>query len=875
VGLTLVAGLVITSQMMIRERLVSSTTETREESVLNQQRLSCHQLVLLVGRMLSSEAETREQAKSQLAEAAKRIEDDGSSLIDLVTDDAIGGGRGSVGQGPLQLASTHRTSLVQAARTLIPLVGDASRKDECTAAIATLILEHAELERALGMVQAAFDAQNHSVTHEVADRTRNLSLAMLLALVAVAWFVMEPAVRRVTKAHATHEEQKEELERLALVAMHTHSAVVLCDSQQRITWTNPGFERISGYTLEQSLGRSPYVLLEASAEGDVIADLVTFALAEGQPCRDEVKCRRQDGLEYWADLEVQPLKDASGKVTGFMMLQTERTEQVKLRESLQGSEERVRLIVDTALDAVIELDRIGNVTMWNAQAERIFGYTSEEAWGKNLASLLFEPHMAEAFQDSIDAYANDGDQSRFSTRVELIGRDRNGRTFPVEQAVSPHTVQGEVTFSIFMRDIADRKAAQAAIERARDEAEAANRAKSDFLANMSHEIRTPMTAMLGYADLLADQGASLSNQERGEYIETIKRNGNHLLSIINDILDIAKIEAGKMTVERIDIEPIAIAKDVASLFKAKAAAVGVELELKQNGRLPAVILGDPVRFRQILMNLVGNAVKFTQAGRITLECELDGSNPLNGMLSIRVRDTGVGMTPEQLSRLFRAFEQADTTMTRRFGGTGLGLRIAKRLAELMGGSLTVTSAEGVGSTFTFTIPAGAMQLIRFDADAEHHAPVASAPAAAPAVSLAGVRILLMEDGPDNQRLISFHLRKAGAIVTIADNGRIGVEMLSSDGTIMGSLKKKADFDIVLSDMQMPELDGYSAAQWLRSRGFDLPIIALTAHAMSGDAQKCIEAGCDAYATKPVDRTQLLRLCRDAMDGKIRKVRQAA
>jgi CheY-like chemotaxis protein len=231
------------------------------------------------------------------------------------------------------------------------------------------------------------------------------------------------------------------------------------------------------------------------------------------------------------------------------------------------------------------------------------------------------------------------------------------------------------------------------------------------------------------------------------------------------------------------------------------------------------------------------------------------------MLSIRVRDTGVGMSPEQLSRLFRAFEQADTTMTRRFGGTGLGLRIAKRLAELMGGSLTVTSAEGVGSTFTFTIPAGAMQLIRFDADAEHHAPVASAPAAAPAVSLAGVRILLMEDGPDNQRLISFHLVKCGANVRVFENGRLALEALTNDGTIDGPLLDDPPCDIVLTDMQMPEMDGYTLASTLRAKGWTRRIVALTAHAMSGDDRRCVEAGCDTYASKPIDRAGLIEVCR--------------
>jgi len=405
-------------------------------------------------------------------------------------------------------------------------------------------------------------------------------------------------------------------------------------------------------------------------------------------------------------------------------------------------------------------------------------------------------------------------------------------------------------------------AARAAIEiqlrDARDAAETASRSKSAFLANMSHEIRTPMTAILGFTDLLLEDDTE--DAHRHEHLTAVKRNGQHLLSIINDILDISKIEAGKMTLEAVPTDPAGILEDSLKMMRPRAAGKNISLDCQFQTPIPRSFSCDPVRFRQILLNLIGNAVKFTQVGGVTVRMAFDAAAPEGAQLRIAVEDTGIGIFPDQMPRLFQPFSQADSTMTRRFGGTGLGLVISQRLAAMLGGSITASGDPGKGTTFTLTIRVP-------DAKVELVAPTtqpqtipAASPKPASAAPLTGVRILLAEDGPDNQRLISFHLTKAGASVTIVDNGLKAVQALTIAGDTTSPARDPSPFDLVLMDMQMPDMDGYTAAAKLRQLSCRTPIIALTAHAMAGDREKCQRAGCDDYATKPVERAALIDMC---------------
>ena len=388
------------------------------------------------------------------------------------------------------------------------------------------------------------------------------------------------------------------------------------------------------------------------------------------------------------------------------------------------------------------------------------------------------------------------------------------------------------------------------LEQQRLAATQADRAKTEFLANMSHEIRTPMTAILGFADLL--DSVETTPHTRHEHVDTIRRNGQHLLSIINDILDLSKIEANQMTVERLPTSPVRIVEEVLSLMGVRAKSKGIDLRCDWIWPHPAEIFSDPIRLRQILINLVGNAIKFTDTGSVRLRVSWD---PDERQMDFAVSDPGVGMTAEQVVKVFRPFTQADETTTRRFGGTGMGLSISKRLASMLGGDIHVLSSPGAGSTFTLSLnvePHGPM-LLEYPGGTTSEAPpaAASAPTTTP---LHGLRVLLAEDGTDNQRLISFHLRKAGAEVAIAENGK-----LAADSAISAA-DTGSPFDLILMDMQMPVMDGYSATQLLRSQGYRGRIIALTAHAMNGDRDRCLRAGSDDSLSKPVDRKLLIDAC---------------
>jgi signal transduction histidine kinase/CheY-like chemotaxis protein len=407
------------------------------------------------------------------------------------------------------------------------------------------------------------------------------------------------------------------------------------------------------------------------------------------------------------------------------------------------------------------------------------------------------------------------------------------------------------------------------LDAARRDSLEASRAKSEFLANMSHEIRTPMAAVMGYADLLLD--ARVSPAERVSHIQTIRRNGEHLLSLVNDILDISKIEAGKMQVESLATSVGHVVAEVASLMRVRAADKSLAFEIEYVGAIPETIQSDPTRLKQILLNLVSNAIKFTEAGNVRVVIRCNEPESVHPELQIDVVDTGIGMTHEQARRAFAPFSQGDSSTTRRFGGSGLGLAISRRLANLLGGDITVESAPMRGSVFCLTLPAGPLSgpMVQHTPPAprtpieglsppptERH--VASLPASC--------RVLLAEDGHDNQVLISTFLTKAGATVKVVGDGRLALE------EALRAAAAASPYDVVLMDMQMPVLDGYGATSELRLAGYAGPIVAITAHAMAGDRERCETAGCDDYLTKPVDRAKLVatvaRLTSAALSGTV-------
>ncbi len=504
-------------------------------------------------------------------------------------------------------------------------------------------------------------------------------------------------------------------DRLAAIARHTINAVIITDADERIEWVNDAFTQMTGYTFAEVLGRRPGDFLQGPDTNPETVAEMTRRIAERRPVDVEILNYRKDGTPYWLQVQIQPLQDETGRLTGFM---------------------------------AIELD------------------------------------------------------------------------------------------------ITERKQQAKELERARDAAESASRAKSAFLANMSHEIRTPLTAILGYTDVLLEDPSA----DAPDLLRAVKRNGEHLLTILSDVLDLSKMEVGHLHMDPSPCDPLSVLRDAAELLGPQARGNGLtfRVELPETPE-PVMVMTDAGRLRQIIVNLVSNAVKFTQAGSITVRGET--SRTPNGQVRLRcsVSDTGPGVDPRFLSRIFEPFEQGDPSMSRRTGGTGLGLAISQRLARQLGGEIRVESELGHGSTFTLDLdlaPASASEPRR-------PRPPESRRTEPPMVG----RVLLVEDSPDSRRLIETLLKGAGLCVSVAQNGQAALEAVDA------ARDSNQTFDLILMDMQMPILDGYDATRRLRAEGYSRPIVAVTAHALAGDREACLEAGCSDYATKPIRKDPFLRLVR--------------
>ena len=395
------------------------------------------------------------------------------------------------------------------------------------------------------------------------------------------------------------------------------------------------------------------------------------------------------------------------------------------------------------------------------------------------------------------------------------------------------------------REAAHRRAAESV-------AIAAAESKSRFLSIVSHEIRAPISTMIGYTDMLADP--ELSHDLRAKHIGTLRRSGEHVITLINDILDHSKLESGKMSLESIPVSPAEVIRDAADMLRAKVDAAGVALVLSGLETLPQAIASDPTRLRQIVINLLSNAAKFTSKGTITVRADYQSASTT---LTVAVTDTGIGMTPEQASRLFGSYAQADASTARKYGGTGLGLNISKKLANAMGGDLTVQSTPDVGSTFTLVVHAELAQLRATQHPSTQ--PIQALPT--PAAALQGVVVLLADDNPDSRKLVSHYLVKAGALVIEAEHGQQAIDLLATP--------QGRDVSVILMDMEMPIMDGYQATRTLRASGVRRSIIALTAHSDAGQLDLCRQAGCNAVASKPITRDSLIQLVTEHATARLR------
>ena len=520
------------------------------------------------------------------------------------------------------------------------------------------------------------------------------------------------------------------------------------------------------------------------------------------------------------------------RVVGAFQDVTEQHEaQARLARAIRGTQ-----------DGIWELDIATHQVWLSPRFRELLGYAlTELPDGLDVFGQLLHAEDRKRFEDNLRAHLEDG--RPFDLELRLRRRDDQYHWFRARASATAESITGQTTLAGSIRDIEDERQAALALRAATEAADEANRAKSEFLANMSHEIRTPMNGVLGMTELLLD--TRLEPTQR-QFAETLRSSARSLLTILNDILDFSKIEAGKLSLERVPFEVRGCIGDVARMMSIQAAAKGLRFVSSIDAAVPERVMGDPHRLRQVLLNLCGNAVKFTSSGDVVLEVRLLGVQGGRSLLSFEVRDTGIGMGSDTISRLFQPFTQADASTTRHYGGTGLGLSIVRRLVELMDGEVVVSSAPGTGSSFTVTLAFDAAAV----APAESHAESAtrSSLAGGPLRSLVGASVLIVEDNPVNREVARRILERLGFQVSLAPDGRAALDVCAA-----------RHFDLILMDVQMPVMDGLTATRELRkreTRGLRTPIVALTASAMSGELSRCLAAGMDGLLTKPLEVERL-------------------
>ncbi len=506
--------------------------------------------------------------------------------------------------------------------------------------------------------------------------------------------------------------------------------------------------------------------------------------------------------------------------------------------ALTATEARATHLLESSADGLYGMDRESRITFINPAGCAILGYAPEQVIGRN-GHELFHHHRRDGSVYPGEACPVLGALKRGEkVRVDdEVFWHADGHPVPVMYAVHPIIENGEITGAVTsFVDMTEQRAAQEAREQAVLAAENLARIRRDFLANMSHEIRTPLNGVLGFAEI-----GKRNHQNPDKVLNAFSKiiaSGSRLLGVINDVLDFSKIEAGKFVIEAVRVSLADVVAHAVELVQDRAQARGVALNVQLAPDLPPVCIGDPLRLEQVLLNLLSNAVKFTERGRVSVSVQRQAD-----WLVFRIADTGIGMSEAQLAQLFLPFQQADMSATRRFGGTGLGLAISKRILELMGGSIGVESRVDEGSTFEFRLPC------RLPEDGAG-VPTAAASAARPLLPLRNVSVLLVEDDPVNQAVLEENLFDDGARVVVAASGTAAVDCVRRAGA--------AAFDVVLMDLQLPEMDGFEATRRIHELCPDLPVIAQSAHAFSEERARCLEAGMVAHIAKPIDPDEMVQ-----------------
>ncbi len=648
---------------------------------------------------------------------------------------------------------------------------------------------------------------------------------------------IDGVVENILEQKRTEKELKDSKELFKLVFNNSAAAITVTDKNEKIIAWNPYAEKMLGMD-KRDLFNKPVKELYPSKEWRRIR---SFRIRrKGMLSEIETRILKKDGSLLDVNVSISVLKDSQGNVVGSIGIINDMTRQKAAERKIKESENKIRIILDNSAAAITLTDKQERIILWNRYTEHLLGMNKEDLYLKPVSSL-YPPEEWKRIRAANIRQA--GSKHHFETKIVR----KNGNVINIDLSVNVlkdahHKIIGSVGM---IYDISQQKSLQQMLLKAKIAAEEASNSKSLFLANMSHEVRTPMNTIVGMVDLTLDTELTHEQQEN---LKTIKDAADNLLSLINDILDLSRVEVGKIHLEKIELSLHNIVKSVCMGLMVLARNKNLDFQWCIDDQVPEILIGDPVRIRQVLVNLINNAIKFTFKGKVVVTVKVNTINNENCELLFSVADEGVGIPKEKLNKIFDVFSQVDPSTTRRFGGTGLGLSISCKLVELMGGRIWVESEEFKGSVFYFTARFGIVTKQKVSV------PILEATQSQdlegqPTKVLKQLVILLAEDNIVNQKIASKMLEKRGWIVKTVDNGKKVLDYLD-----------KESFDLILMDAQMPELDGFDTTKLIRENekktGRHIPIIALTARAMLEDQKKCFECGMDAYVAKPFDRPKL-------------------
>jgi len=615
------------------------------------------------------------------------------------------------------------------------------------------------------------------------------------------------------------------------------------------------------------------------ADGEIIAEIGNhreqWQTLEKDKSSSRVTVPIYEGHDEWGQVELnfKPLLPAAWygqlmhplflllgyvSLTGFIAFYMYLGKMLKQLDPSQAIPDRVRSALDTMAEGLLVIDAKQNVVLANEAFASLAGESAEALIGREISRFPWCGRDDESIDSDNTPWAHTLEDGivRSSEMIRLKQDESKSKTFMTN--CSPVLSGSGKTSGVLISfdDITELEQKEVELRLSKEEAEQANRFKSEFLANMSHEIRTPMNAILGFAEVLK-RGYDRDSRDSIRYLNTISSSGNHLLNVINDILDLSKVEAGRIEIEIIQAPVHSVVHEVVQIMKVKADEKGIRLEYKPTGALPEFIETDPGKLKQILTNLVGNAIKFTDKGGVTIDTRLEKRSE-SPVVIIDVIDTGIGMEAEQVNDIFTPFKQADSSITRRFGGTGLGLTISKQFSQALGGDISVESEPGTGSTFSVSVPTGSIEGVRLlQADELVSAQWHVEEVQAKRWKFPQSSVLVVDDGEENRELLNVILSDIGIEVVTAENGQQALDTISS-----------REFDVVFMDVQMPLMDGYTAAGRIRNMNKSMPIVAMTADAMGGVEQKCLDAGYSHYMSKPIDIDALIERLAELLGGEL-------